>query len=64
MMIYLQAIAGEIARSSALERIQSGLDYFDASIHRVAAWAIGARNRLLEPFFLKALEAKSDISQH
>ena len=42
----LQAIAQEIVRSDALERIHIGLDYFDASINRVAAWAIGARNTL------------------
>ncbi|HEY2980472.1 MAG TPA: L-rhamnose isomerase [Anaerolineales bacterium] len=42
----LQAIAQEIVRSDALERIHIGLDYFDASINRVAAWTVGARNTL------------------
>jgi L-rhamnose isomerase len=42
----LQAIAREAARSQALERIHIGLDYFDASINRIAAWAIGARSTL------------------
>ena len=42
----LQAIAQEIVRSDALERVHIGLDYFDASINRVAAWTIGARNTL------------------
>ena len=42
----LQAIAQEIVESQALERIHIGLDYFDASINRVAAWVIGARNTL------------------
>ena len=42
----LQAIAQEIVRNDALERIHIGLDYFDASINRVAAWTIGARNTL------------------
>lgn len=42
----LQAIAHEIVRNNALERIHIGLDYFDASINRVAAWTIGSRNTL------------------
>jgi len=42
----LQSIAREIVRSGALERIHIGLDYFDASLNRTAAWTIGARNTL------------------
>ncbi len=42
----LQAITQEIVRNDALERVHVGLDYFDASINRVAAWTIGARNTL------------------
>ena len=34
----------EIAQSGALDRIALGMDFFDASINRVAAWTIGARN--------------------
>ena len=34
----------EIARSGALDRIAIGMDFFDASINRIAAWTIGARN--------------------
>ena len=37
-------IAKEIVRNNALDRVFIALDYFDASINRVAAWAIGARN--------------------
>ncbi len=37
-------IAKEIVRCGALERVFIALDYFDASINRVAAWVIGARN--------------------
>ncbi|MBQ7760762.1 MAG: L-rhamnose isomerase [Clostridia bacterium] len=40
----LKAIAQEIVRSGEMDRIHIGLDYFDASINRVAAWVIGARN--------------------
>lgn len=50
------AIAQEIVRCGALLRAHIGLDYFDASINRVAAWVIGSRNMrkalllaLLEP---------------
>ncbi|MFX1298128.1 MAG: L-rhamnose isomerase, partial [Promethearchaeota archaeon] len=39
-------IAEEIIRSNALEKIYIGLDYFDASINRIAAWVIGARSTL------------------
>jgi L-rhamnose isomerase len=42
----LQAIAQEIVRGSYLDRVHIGLDYFDASINRVAAWVIGTRNAL------------------
>ena len=34
----------ELVRSGALSRVRVGLDYFDASINRVGAWAIGARS--------------------
>jgi L-rhamnose isomerase len=66
----LQALAGEIVRNNALERVHIGLDYFDASINRIAAWTIGARNTLralllalLEPYNrLKQMEAEGDFS--
>lgn len=37
-------IANEIVRCGALGRVFLALDYFDASINRVAAWIIGMRN--------------------
>ncbi len=40
----LREIAKEIVRCSALDRVLIGLDYFDASINRVAAWVVGMRN--------------------
>ena len=66
----LQAIAHEIVRNQALERIHIGLDYFDASINRVAAWTVGSRNTLrallvalLEPReLLERYELDSDFS--
>lgn len=40
----LNAIAQEIVWNGLTSRVRIGLDYFDASINRIAAWAIGARN--------------------
>ncbi len=40
----IREIACEIVRNNALGKVLIGLDYFDASINRVAAWVIGARN--------------------
>jgi L-rhamnose isomerase len=65
-----QSIANEIVRSNAQDRVHIGLDYFDASINRVAAWAIGARNTLrallvalLEPQeMLRNYELETDFS--
>ena len=37
-------IAKEIVAADALERVFIALDYFDASINRIAAWVIGMRN--------------------
>ena len=61
----LQAIALELVRGNFLGRTHLGLDYFDASINRVAAWVIGTRNfqkallaALLEPR-AKLIEAES-----
>ncbi len=66
----LQAIAQEIVRNDALDRVHIGLDYFDASINRIAAWTIGARNTLrallnalLEPLdLLNQTETSGDYS--
>lgn len=66
----LQALMAEIVRGGFLDRVHIGLDYFDASIHRVAAWVIGARNALkallmalLEPTeTLRELERAGDFT--
>lgn len=42
----LQALAQELVWGGYLDRTRIGLDYFDASINRIAAWTIGARNML------------------
>jgi L-rhamnose isomerase len=66
----LQALAGELVRGNYLRRVHIGLDYFDASINRVAAWVIGTRCMLkallvalLEPSgTLQAMEAAGDFT--
>ena len=66
----LRAIAEEIVRGNYLSRVHIGLDFFDASINRVAAWVIGTRSMikalliaLLEPAEkLRELEASGDFT--
>jgi L-rhamnose isomerase len=57
----LQAIAKEVVRSGGQrDRIHLGLDYFDASINRVAAWVIGTRN-LLKALLIAFLEPAANL---
>jgi len=64
----LRAIAEELVRGGFLDRVHIGLDFFDASINRVAAWVIGTRCMikalliaLLEPTDrLREMEASGD----
>ena len=42
----VKAVASEVARADAWGRVHVALDYFDASINRVAAWVIGTRATL------------------
>ena len=65
----LLAIAREIVATGEPERVHIGLDYFDASINRIAAWAIGTRNLLkallvglLEPCRIREAEAEGDFT--
>lgn len=46
-------LAKEIVRSNALDRVNIGLDYFDASINRIGAYVIGSR--ATQKCFLQAL---------
>lgn len=67
----LQAIAQELVRGDYLGHVHIGLDFFDASINRVAAWVIGTRNALrallmasLEPYGqLRELEVAGDFTR-
>jgi len=66
----LLAIAQELVRGDYLNRVHIGLDFFDASINRVAAWVIGTRAMLkallaalLEPIdALRKAELESDYT--
>ena len=54
-------IAKEIVRNDALDRVFIALDYFDASVNRIAAWTIGARNMqkaLLSALLMPSAELK------
>ena len=63
----LHTIAREVIANGHTDRVHFGLDYFDASINRIAAWVIGARNllralllALLEPPAIRATELDGD----
>ncbi len=66
----LLAITQELVRGNFLGRTHLGLDYFDASINRVAAWVIGSRSTMralllamLEPIAaMRALEQAEDYT--
>lgn len=65
----LQSIAAELVRNQLVARTHIGLDFFDASINRLAAWTIGTRNTLkallialLEPPALREAENAGDYS--
>ena len=63
-------ICREIVRNDAMDRVLVGLDFFDASINRIAAWVIGGRNfqkamlfALLQPDQeLKAMQDTGDFT--
>ena len=65
----LQSISAELVRNNLLSRTHIGLDFFDASINRIAAWTIGTRNTLksllmalLEPTALRDAEKAGDLT--
>ncbi len=63
-------MAKEIVRNDALDRVYMALDYFDASINRISAWAVGFRSwqkallmAMLTPNAkLKALQDSADFT--
>ncbi|WDI41032.1 L-rhamnose isomerase [Bremerella sp. P1] len=58
----LQAIAQEIVRGGYLERVHIGLDFFDASINRIAAWVIGTRN-MIKALLMALLEPTKRLAE-
>ncbi|MBC8470024.1 MAG: L-rhamnose isomerase [Planctomycetes bacterium] len=67
----LCAIAQQIVRGDYLQRVHIGLDFFDASINRIAAWVIGTRSMikalliaLLEPVqMLREIELADNYTE-
>ena len=67
----LKEIAKEIVRNKATDRVLIGLDFFDASINRIAAWVVGTRSMekallfaLLQPWDqLKQLQDNCQFTQ-
>jgi L-rhamnose isomerase len=58
----LLAIAQELVRGDYLSRVHIGLDYFDASINRIAAWVTGARS-MLKALLMALLEPTASLRQ-
>ncbi|MEM7348009.1 MAG: L-rhamnose isomerase [Chloroflexota bacterium] len=58
----LQAIMQELVRGNYLDRTHIGLDFFDASINRIAAWVIGTRNAL-KALLMALLEPADKLRQ-
>lgn len=65
----LQSISAALVRDKLLSKTHIGLDFFDASINRIAAWTIGTRNTLksllialLEPPALRSAEKTGDLT--
>jgi L-rhamnose isomerase len=58
----LEAIAQELVRGDYLDRTHIGLDYFDASINRVAAWVIGTR-AMIKALLLALVEPTAKLRE-
>lgn len=67
----LKEITKEIVRCGGLDKVLIGLDFFDASVNRIAAWVIGTRNMqkallfaLLQPFDrMKSLQDTGNFTE-
>jgi L-rhamnose isomerase len=56
----IQLIASEIIRANALNRVNIGLDYFDASLNRIGAYVVGTR-AAQQAFLIALLEPTAKI---
>ncbi|MHC4123744.1 MAG: L-rhamnose isomerase [Planctomycetota bacterium] len=59
----LMAIAKEIIRGGFENRVHIGLDFFDASINRIAAWTIGTRC-MIKALLIALLEPINQLRQY
>ncbi|MEE4116373.1 MAG: L-rhamnose isomerase [Marinilabiliaceae bacterium] len=59
----IQLIAQEVVRSNALDRVNIGLDFFDASINRIGAYIAGTRAAQLA-FMIALLEPGDKLKQY
>ena len=61
----LESIMQELVRGDYLGRVHIGLDFFDASINRIAAWVIGTRNaqRALLMALLEPIERMRELDE-
>lgn len=62
----LQEITKEIVRNDLLERTAIGLDFFDGTINRIAAWIVGTRNtqKALLKAMLEPTQNLKDLENH
>lgn len=62
----LQEITKEIVRNDLLERTAIGLDFFDGTINRIAAWVVGTRNtqKALLKAMLEPTQNLKDLENH
>jgi L-rhamnose isomerase len=58
----LEALAQELVRGDYLGRVHIGLDFFDASINRIAAWVIGTRC-MIKALLLALLEPTKQVQR-
>ncbi len=59
----LRAIGEELVRGGYLDRTHIGLDFFDASINRIAAWVTGTRN-MIKALLLAMLQPLDKLRQY
>lgn len=59
----LRSIAEEVVRGQYLQRVRIGLDFFDASINRIAAWVIGTR-ATLKALLIALLEPSATLRRY
>ena len=59
----MRAIAEELMRTGVIDRTFFALDFFDATINRVAAWTIGTRNAI-KALLCASLEPLEQLRQY